>query len=79
MVIEVPFDVEDTVCYTHPKRIFNSGTVEAIEAEVFIKVRNHETGELEVYKPEQIYTVDAARDYVESVRARLDALNAPKE
>ena len=74
MVIEIPFEVGTMVCFSNSRHIFNAGTVEAIEAEIFVKVRDRETGDVEIYKPEQIFSKEAAREYVNSVLARLDAL-----
>jgi len=74
MIIEIPFDVSKRVCYTSPSAIFNSGVIEMIEVEVFIKIRDDITGDIVVLKPEALKTREETEKYIHSVLARLSAL-----
>lgn len=79
MDIKVPFEVGQLVCHSSPERIFNAGVVESIEAEIFIKVREVETGILRTYKPQDIYSLEAAKEFVTGVLTELDELAAQKQ
>ncbi len=78
MVFEVSHEVDDTVCYPNGNRIFNTGQVVSIEAEIFVKVRDDETGEIQTFKPGDLYSLQAAKDYVDQVQARLLNLLQPQ-
>jgi len=74
MTIDIPFDVNKRVCFTSPTTIFNSGVIEAIEAEIFIKVRDDATGDIVVLKPDAVKTKAETEAYINSVLAMLAAL-----
>jgi len=74
---EVPFEVEDKVCYSNQAHIFNTGKVISVESEVFVKVQDDETGEIQTYKPEALFSPQEAKNYVDQVQARLTNLLTP--
>ena len=76
MTIDVPFSIGDVACFSNATHIFNSGTVESIEAEIFVKVRSHETDDILVLKVEDLFTKQQTREYIQPVLARIDALEA---
>lgn len=75
MTLETPYNIDDIVVHTTPENPFNAGKVVGIEAEIFIKVQDLETGEIRVFKPDQkIFSLAHAKEYVQSVMAQINQL-----
>lgn len=79
MTFETSHNIGDIVVHTTPENPFNAGRIIGIEAEIFIKVQDLETGEIRVFKPDQkIFSLAHAKQYVESIMAQISELEQAK-
>lgn len=72
--IDVNTDVGQAVFFMTGAKALNAGVVESIQVEVFVRVRDFETGDIHILKPEQLYDKAAALAYVDEKRAQIEAL-----
>ena len=75
MTFETPYNIDDLVVHTTPENPFNAGRIVGIEAEIFIRVQDLQTGEIRTFKPDQkIFSLAHAKEYVQSVMAQIEQL-----
>jgi len=74
MTIELPFNVNDTVFYSNAEHIFNFGTIDQIEVEVFVKVSDGRTGDIKIMNPDEIFTKETAMAYLQDVQSQINTI-----
>ena len=78
MTIEIPFEVGQEVCRASSDRTLKVDVVTDITYEVFIHVRDQETGEIHAVRPEFLYTMERAKEYATELLGRIDNVLASK-
>lgn len=76
IIIEVTAEVGKAMFFMTESKSLNAGIVESVDAEVFVKVRNIETGDVHILKPEQLYDKAAALAYVDEKKREIESLSA---
>lgn len=79
MTVEIPFEVGQKVCRTTQDNVFKVEVVESITYEVFVHVRDQDTGELSVLSPDKIYSLQQAKAYAEGVCTKINEMIAADE
>ena len=75
MTFETPYNIDDIVVHTTSENPFNAGKIVGIEAEIFIKVEDLQSGEIRVFKPDQkIFSLAHAKEYVQSIMTQISEL-----
>lgn len=77
--IDVKAEIGQLVFFMTNAKALNVGTVESIDTEIFVKVRDAETGDIHVLKPEQLYDKEAALAYVDEKRKQIETIAASLE